>query len=409
MKTILLILSFNFLTCSTPVKENFNGHWEGSIISAGKSISIVMDISKDKLVFDIPEMGLFAEPVLNLEISGNELEFEIEGKETISISGKISGDRMDASIDGMKDLEITLNRSAKEPVFYEQTELTYESRGAKISGTLIKPKTTAPFPVIMFVHGSGKMTRETMRSRAYLFVKNGIAAFIFDRRGKGKSEGDTSRILPIAVMTSDVIAGVQMLKTRSDINKDQIGLYGLSQGAWVVPNAASLCKDVKFLITISAPGITPDQQNDFVVNNIVEKYANKYKKEVKIPNHEKVMIDSLAPKFRYEKPVSSTDSVEIVPGFSSFDPIPVWEKIDVPVLAVWGAEDEIVPAEQSKLVIENALLKAGNKNYSMKIFEGADHSLRLADKNSRFAGAWPLTAAGSNEFLIEWVKKIIQD
>ena len=104
-----------------------------------------------------------------------------------------------------------------------------------------------------------------------MFVENGSAALIFDRRGKGKSGGDTSRILPIAVMTGDVINAVKFLKERNDIDNSKIGLYGLSQGGWVAPNTASLCSDVDFLITISAPAITPDEQNSYVVDNIIKK------------------------------------------------------------------------------------------------------------------------------------------
>src|SRR5205823_14872324 len=46
----------------------------------------------------------------------------------------------------------------------------------------------------------------------------------------------------------DVLAGVEMLKARKDIDPKQIGLHGSSLGAWVAPLAATLSPDVAFLI-----------------------------------------------------------------------------------------------------------------------------------------------------------------
>ena len=46
-------------------------------------------------------------------------------------------------------------------------------------------------------------------------------------------------------------------------------------------------------------------------------------------------------------------------GCYLFDPIPVWECVRQPVLAIWGAADAVVPARGSARVIERALRRAG--------------------------------------------------
>ncbi|MEO8511974.1 MAG: alpha/beta fold hydrolase [Ignavibacteria bacterium] len=397
-----------FFTCSNRYEhQSLNGHWEGEISSEGKSLKILFDISAEKFLYDIPDLGLFGEPASKWDITGNDINFEIEGRENINVTGSLENNKIIAEIEGSDDIQLTLNRASNDPVFYSEEEVTYKSDGVVISGTLIKPKSNQPYPVIVFVHGSGKMIRETMRSRAYMFVQNGSAVLIFDRRGKGKSEGDTSRILPISVMTGDVIAGVEFLKERKDIDKKKIGLYGLSQGGWVVPNAVSLCKDVTFIIAVSAPGITPDEQNDYVVDNIVKNEVKKFTKINKWIEEFDTTINSYMEQESSFREKSNKNGTEIVPGFSGFNPIPAWESITIPVLAVWGELDEIVPHNKSRIKIENALKKSGNNSYTLKTFDGANHVIKLAGEKEKFAGKWEVTAPGSNEFIAGWFKKTI--
>ncbi len=58
-------------------------------------------------------------------------------------------------------------------------------------------------------------------------------------------------------MAEDALAGVQLLKSRKDINPNQIGIFGGSQGGWVAPLAASRSKDVAFVITSAGSAFTP--------------------------------------------------------------------------------------------------------------------------------------------------------
>lgn len=51
-----------------------------------------------------------------------------------------------------------------------------------------------------------------------------------------------------------------------------------------------------------------------------------------------------------------------------FEPVPMREKVKVPVLLVWSDKDTVVPVAEGKTIIENALKKAGNKDLTIKIF-----------------------------------------
>ena len=70
-------------------------------------------------------------------------------------------------------------------------------------------------------------------------------------------------------------------------------------------------------------------------------------------------------------------------GFN-YDPVPDFQKITIPVLCIWGELDKIVPAQGSRLIIDKALSKAGNLDYTLKIFAN-DTSNNVQTKNVDFS------------------------
>ena len=51
------------------------------------------------------------------------------------------------------------------------------------------------------------------------------------------------------------------------------------------------------------------------------------------------------------------------------------EQVTCPILAIWGDLDIYVPVEDSISIYEEALTKAGNEDFTIKVFPGADHGL----------------------------------
>ena len=75
--------------------------------------------------------------------------------------------------------------------------------------------------------------------------------------------------------------------------------------------------------------------------------------------------------------------------FLFLDPVPIWQKVTVPVLAIWGDKDMNLPAEQSKETIRIALKTAGNRDVTLKMFANADHTLVLT-RPRRHRGTFPV-------------------
>src|SRR3712207_942507 len=65
-------------------------------------------------------------------------------------------------------------------------EVTFMTRGAKLSGTIVFPAGEVRAAVV-FIHGSGPQVRNL--GLAERFARNGIAALVYDKRGVGRSAG----------------------------------------------------------------------------------------------------------------------------------------------------------------------------------------------------------------------------
>ena len=114
--------------------------------------------------------------------------------------------------------------------------VTFASGELQLRGKLVTPQGAGPFPVIVLVHGSGDESAVDYYFEPYLYAANGFASFVFDKRGTGESEGEY--LQNFHVLSDDVVAAVQWLRTQSDIDGDDIHLAGFSQGGWIAPLAA---------------------------------------------------------------------------------------------------------------------------------------------------------------------------
>lgn len=406
-KITLLFLIVGFSPSMGVDQNSYIGKWQGNLSAGNQTISFTLNLNNEKSTFDIPQIGLFAYPISNLNFEENKFVFRIQGREEIVVEGTVNGSELTAKAAGT-NMNIQLKKISETPDEFYEENVTYKSGDINLAGTLIKPNKNGTYPAVVFIHGSGKMTRETMRNRAYQLVNEGCAALIFDRRGRGESGGEDMRILPMQTMAEDALAGVKFLKSRDDILKDKISLYGLSQGAWVASLAASMSADVSFLITVSASGVNPDKQDIYLINNIVQKQISKSLSNLNIPADVKENVASQQTMSKEDayKLVDNKDE-ELVPGFFSFEPAPVWEKIKVPVLALWGEQDKIVPPDESKQIIKEALRKANNQNAKLVMIPNANHTLEIVGKQNKFANKWDLIAPSANEALTDWIRKNI--
>ena len=103
------------------------------------------------------------------------------------------------------------------------------SDGLELQGWYVPSKNGAA--VIAFPGRSGSQAHTRM------LVRHGYGVLLFDRRGEGKSEGD-SNLLGWGG-DKDILAAVEFLKARPDVDPGKIGGLGLSVGGELMLQAAA--------------------------------------------------------------------------------------------------------------------------------------------------------------------------
>ena len=146
-------------------------------------------------------------------------------------------------------------RVARRVDIEKHEDIRFSSGDIQLAGALISPTMAGKHPAIILVHGSGAENREYMLPWARFLVRRGIAVLGYDKRGVGESTGDWNTA-SFDDLAGDVVAAFKYLKTRRDIDPEQIGLFGVSQAGWIMPLAAVRAKDLAFLISVSGAGVT---------------------------------------------------------------------------------------------------------------------------------------------------------
>ena len=119
----------------------------------------------------------------------------------------------------------TNTASSSEPVGqdveYEKEWVTYHNAGTVLSGILWLPKDPGPHPALVIVDGSGKTSAERLEAWMPVFVGLGFTCLSYDKRGVGDSGGKYlgGMNIDISLLASDVVAGVNYLKTRKEVGR----------------------------------------------------------------------------------------------------------------------------------------------------------------------------------------------
>ena len=278
----------------------------------------------------------------------------------------------------------------------EEVEIEIESDGAVLAGTLIRPPGPGPHPAAIVLGGSGWSDRSSVRWDADVLASQGIATLIYDKRGYGESGG--RQTVAFSQTSDDAIAALRTLQAREDIDPERIGLTGRSRGGWFAPLAASRSDDFAFLVLFVAPAVSPAEQETTRRLNLLRDRG--------VSEAEIALAESYLEKmWRYARTAEGWDELvaasedmaergwlEVLesPGRPDagdwewarlnmhYDPLPVLREVRTPVLALFGGLDRNVVADINHPLMQDALIEAGNTDYSVVLLPNADHGLRRA-------------------------------
>lgn len=248
---------------------------------------------------------------------------------------------------------------------YEPRDASYANGDVALSGTLFVPKTPGTHPAAVIIHGSGTSHRDNLwyLQIAHHLLSREIAVLLPDKRGSGLSSGEW-RLAGFEDFVGDTNAGVEWVRHQPDIDPSRVGLVGVSQGgSWIAPMAAADRTDLPFVVSLSGATVSPNQQ---LAHESVQTLA-----QMGFPKLVAIALQPIAnavPKAR--RPVWWDKNGDV-------DPIPYWEKVEAPVLVLYGREDEKdnVPVQTS---VDRLTSMQGqpDSEFTIQVFDGVGHGFR---------------------------------
>nr|ANY57981.1 hypothetical protein [uncultured bacterium] len=243
------------------------------------------------------------------------------------------------------------------------TEVTVPVDGTALSATVHAPSGGGRHPAVVLVHGGGPATRAALTDQADRLARSGIVALVYDKRTVGYSFARRD----YGLLADDAVALARLLRGRPDVDPQRTGLWGVSEGGWVVPLAAAREPGLSFVILVNAPTMTPGAQLGWAIDDRLRR------------GHAPAGARRLAAR---AMAMGGT-------GYTDHDPLPGLRGITQPVLALYGAEDRAVPPAQSARI----LLDAVAAPCTVRFFPGADHGMRV---DGRYAD-------GYHDTMVAWI------
>lgn len=139
--------------------------------------------------------------------------------------------------------------------------LSFVSDGKKLHGLLDMPIGKTPSSLVILIQGSGQSNIDdngyykNLRSN---FVQKGVACYIWDKPGCGKSEGQFDYNQTIESSAHEAIAAIEELKHENIKGSKHIGLWGISRAGWICPLIIQQYPSISYWISVSG---TDDKEN----------------------------------------------------------------------------------------------------------------------------------------------------
>jgi pimeloyl-ACP methyl ester carboxylesterase len=300
----------------------------------------------------------------------------------------------------------------------QEREVVVENGDVRLAGTLILPPGPGPHPAVVMVPGSGPETRRIPSYVGNLLAFRGVAVLVTDKRGTGGSTGSWNG-LSHAAWATDVEAQLDFLGTQPDIDPSRLGLYGNSEGGYVVPVVAARRADVRFLVCrvcaalphgesildaqrgiLTRQGMTEADVSAAleVLNGMIryaltrtgyDSLAALAETGAELPWGQAMLPNGL--------PAADAPYWDVYRGVLVVDPPEHYSRLRIPALVVLGEADDRIPVDEHRPVYE--ALAAGGVDLTLWVIPGASHGLMLGPGNS--LGYPP----GLHDRLVEWVTR----
>ncbi|GAA1752182.1 alpha/beta hydrolase family protein [Agromyces humatus] len=264
---------------------------------------------------------------------------------------------------------------------YTTEDVSFENDGLTLHGTVLIPSAqpaapaATPFtgdprhPAVVIVSGSGARERSDYLEEARAFAASGIVTLIYDKRTVGYSLTERS----YAQLGDDAVAGLRLLQARPDVDPARAGMWGHSEGGWVVPLAAASHDEVGFVILAGASAHPPA--------------------EVQAWSTCRYLVQSGFPE-RLCGPVGVNLTRLMVEGGlfpeAAYDPLPALDQVRVPTLVLLAEFDQSTAPLTSARLFSETLSRSTDA--TVCVVRRADHEFHTSrngfDGDEHFANGY---------------------
>jgi len=456
-----------------PYQAEIVGSWLGTLTVPGAELRIVFHITEGEdgtlsATMDSPDQGAKGIPVSEVVFAAGHLKLV-----SAAVNGEFEGDLAEDGSQivgewsqGGVVLPLTVSRTEEEvegpprpqepepPLPYDSEEVVYPNTlgGNELAGTLTLPRSAGPHPAVVLISGSGPQDRDetVMGHRPFLVLSDhltrlGIAVLRFDDRGVGGSTGDFAAATSEAFAT-DVLAGVDYLLRRDDIDNEKIGLIGHSEGGLVAPMAAVQSDAVAFIVLMAGPAVTGEEiileqsvlisraagrseadiQDDLATNRevfqIVKEEADLVVAAGRLKDLLTARAAEMSPEEREQAGITEENldtqiqaqiqqaNTPWVRFFLTYDPAPTLAKVRIPVLAINGELDLQVPPNQNLPLMRQILEDSGNLDYTVEELPGLNHLFQTAVTGapSEYVRIEETISPVALELMSQWILERVQ-
>lgn len=279
--------------------------------------------------------------------------------------------------------------------------VTFMSGKDRLYGELVLPESGAPKAVVVLQYGSGTDSAVLNNYLQYMPPLDGVAVFVFDKRGTGRSGGDRTLLFP--TMAADMAAAVDAVRARPAMRGVPLGLMGESQGGWVAPLAATLRK-VDFVVASYGLAVSPVGEDRDEVAQSVRAHGPKalaqahtlHLAAMRLANSRflegQAEFERLKALYRDEPwfkdvggdftgtlaatPPEKLGEIRAMFDFPydlEYEPEPVLARLKTPMLWVLAGKDTEAPHETTLAVLQK--LQAARSPIDVAVFPNADHAM----------------------------------
>lgn len=200
-----------------------------------------------------------------------------------------------------------------------QHDVTVTRRDGSIaSGWLVLPVDQVPDLASVIIAGSGPSARDDVLPLATSLASEGVAVLVVDKRGEGYSLFHRD----FDALAEDTVDAGHFLATHHLTSHARLAVIGVSEGGWIASRAAAEEPELFSAVAlISAPIVSPLVQSLWIVDRAL--------------GHSPI-------------PVRRAAAAAVAGGRDFLDYLDedsdvALSKLTVPIFAMWGADDAVVP------------------------------------------------------------------